>query len=87
VIIPLGFTVVCFLLGHQTTNRHRFTLIAFAVYVSIVTNTDFNSFRQNIPLMPMMGLVILDAIENLRQSRTTAQQQVTTLPVASRHAK
>jgi len=87
VIIPLGFTVVCLLLGHQSTNRHRFTLIAFATYVSIVTNTDFNSFRQNIPLMPMMGLVILDALEHLRQSQTVAQQQVTPLSAASRLAK
>jgi len=87
VIIPLGFTVVCFLLGHQTTNRHRFTLIAFATYVSIVTNTEFNSFRQNIPLMPIMGLVILDALEHLRQSRAMAQQRVTTLPAASRPEK
>lgn len=87
VIIPLGFTVVCLVLGHQTANRHRFTLIAFAVYVSIVTNTDFNSFRQNIPLMPMMGLVILDALEHLRQSRAMAQQRVTTLPAASRPEK
>jgi hypothetical protein len=31
------------------------------MYVGLVTNTEFNSFRQNIPFMAVMGIVILNA--------------------------
>ena len=67
VLIPLVFTVVCFVFGNRLSERHRFTLLTFCVYVSIVTNTDFNSFRQNIPLMPLLGLVILDIVSERRK--------------------
>ncbi|MFM8958399.1 MAG: hypothetical protein ACKOJH_13480 [Actinomycetota bacterium] len=69
VLIPLGFTIACLLLGPSLRERHRFTLLAFSIYVSVVTNTDFNSFRQNIPFMPLMGVVILDAIHSRRVAR------------------
>ena len=68
VLIPLGFTVACLLLGPRLRERHKFALLAFCIYVSIVTNTDFNSFRQNIPLMPLMGLITLDALASRRPS-------------------
>lgn len=67
VLIPLTFTVVCFVFGNRLSERHRFTLLTFCVYVSIVTNTDFNSFRQNIPLMPLLGLVIQDIMSERRR--------------------
>ena len=62
ILTPLVFTVVCFVFGNKLSERHRFVLLVFCIYVTIVTNTDFNSFRQNIPLMPLLGLVILDII-------------------------
>lgn len=68
VVIPLGFTVACVMLGPHLRERHKFTLLAFSIYVSIVTNTDFNSFRQNIPFMPLMGMVVLDALNQRRKS-------------------
>lgn len=66
VLIPLTFTISCLVLGPWLRERHRFTLLAFSIYVSIVTNTDFNSFRQNIPFMSMMGVVILEAFRDRR---------------------
>jgi hypothetical protein len=68
VVIPIAFTVICLLCGGIFTYRHRLALVAFSVYIGIVTNTDFNSFRQNIPLMPLMGMLILD-IYRSRESR------------------
>lgn len=78
ILIPIGFTLVCILFAHRLTERHKFTLLAFATYVSIVTNTDFNSFRQNIPLMPLMGVVILDFLKErkLRLSSTQPERSV-----------
>jgi hypothetical protein len=72
IIIPLLFTTVVIL-----TRRHSLlmqsVMWSFGVYVGIVTNTDFNSFRQNIPFMPVMGLVILLAWKEYRERRSEVQ--------------
>ena len=44
-----------------TTTTGKTTLASLAMYIGLVTNTDFNSFRQNIPFMAVMGIVILNA--------------------------
>jgi hypothetical protein len=66
IIIPLLFTTVVIL-----TRRHSLlmqsVMWSFGIYVGIVTNTDFNSFRQNIPFMPVMGLVVLLAWKEYRE--------------------
>jgi hypothetical protein len=67
ILIPAGMIVLMFFFGHRLRKRHQFTLLAFSMYVSIVTNTDFNSFRQNIPLMPLMGLMLLEILESRHQ--------------------
>jgi len=64
IVIPVAFTVVCLFLYRQLNDRARFTLLAFTTYSSVVIGTDFNSFRQNIPFMPLMGLVVLDVIRS-----------------------
>jgi hypothetical protein len=64
IIIPIAFTVVCVFAAQYLTNRGRFTILAFTFYVSVASSTDFNSFRQNIPFMPLMGLVVLNAIRS-----------------------
>lgn len=70
IIIPIAFTGVCLLYGPILNRRHRFTLVAFSCYVGIATNTDFNSFRQNIPLMPLLGMVVLDIMQSRRHNET-----------------
>ena len=74
IIIPLGFTIVCIIFGNRLRERHQFTLLAFCIYVSIVTNTDFNSFRQNIPLMPLMGMVLLDILYERRREKELSRR-------------
>jgi len=73
IVIPMAFTVVCLFFSHRLNDRARFTLVAFTVYASVVIGTDFNSFRQNIPFMPLMGLVVLGVIRsrNAEKSLTT----------------
>lgn len=72
IIIPLLFTVAVLV-----TRRHSLlmqsVMWSFGIYVGIVTNTDFNSFRQNIPFMPVMGLVVLLAWKEHRESRSEVQ--------------
>ena len=73
IVIPVAFTVVCLFLYRQLNDRARFTLLAFTTYSSVVIGTDFNSFRQNIPFMPLLGLVVLGVIRsrNADSSSTT----------------
>ncbi len=73
IVIPVAFTVVCLFFYRQLNDRARFTLLAFTIYSSVVIGTDFNSFRQNIPFMPLMGLVVLGVIRsrNADSSSTT----------------
>jgi hypothetical protein len=59
VVIPTLFTVLHLTRPHQVDAQSRVVLLAFSIYVGLATNTDFNSFRQNIPFMTAMGLVIL----------------------------
>jgi hypothetical protein len=59
IIIPVLFTWVILVRPHFATAKTRLVLVAFSIYVGLVTNTDFNSFRQNIPFMTVMGLAIL----------------------------
>lgn len=67
-VIPIVFTVISFVFAHRIRTRHLATLGAFFVYCSISTRTDFNSFRQNIPFMPLFGVAILQLVRNYRTS-------------------
>ena len=73
ILIPVTFTIVCLFFYRKLNDRARFTLLAFTIYSSVVIGTDFNSFRQNIPFMPLMGLVVLGVIRsrNADSSSTT----------------
>ena len=61
ILIPLGFMLALLLRPAVTTTIGRTALVSLAMYVGLVTNTEFNSFRQNIPFMAVMGIVILHA--------------------------
>ena len=61
ILIPLGFMLVLLLRPGATTTTGKTTLASLAMYIGLVTNTDFNSFRQNIPFMAVMGIVLLNA--------------------------
>ena len=72
ILIPLGFMLALLLRPAVTTTIGRTALVSLAMYVGLVTNTEFNSFRQNIPFMAVMGIVILHAwMPNQRKPRDT----------------
>jgi hypothetical protein len=79
IIIPLLFTVAVLV-----TRRHSLlmqsVMWSFGIYVGIVTNTDFNSFRQNIPFMPVMGLVVLLAWKEHQERHRDVQTLPLTVP-------
>ena len=75
IIIPALFTGVVLVRPHPATANTRLVLVAFSIYVGLVTNTDFNSFRQNIPFMTVMGLVILHHMRR-EPLESTSERQV-----------
>lgn len=79
IVIPTTFLGVT-LLTTRLSDLGRIVLWSFAIYLGLVTNTEFNSFRQNVPFMPMMGLVVLTEFErrltNSRVSPTTSIPQL-----------
>jgi len=62
IVIPAIFVMIA-LLSRQLSSFGKTMLLTFAIYVGIVTQTEFNSFRQNIPLIPLMGLVIIEHLK------------------------
>jgi hypothetical protein len=69
VVIPLLFTLLA-LTSRRFTTLGQSALLAFSIYVGLVTNTEFNSFRQNIPLIPVMGLVVVQHLSSRQSSPT-----------------
>jgi len=72
IIIPLLFTTAV-LLTRRRSLLMQSVMWSFGIYIGIVTNTDFNSFRQNIPFMPVMGLVVLLAWKEHQERRSEVQ--------------
>lgn len=70
ILIPLAFTLLV-LTSRDASPIMRWTLWSFAIYVGLVTNTDFNSFRQNVPLMPVMGFCVVNALQRWRALRVS----------------
>jgi hypothetical protein len=66
IVIPVAFIAICLFASRWLNDRDRFVLLAFTIYASVVVGTDFNSFRQNIPFMPLMGLTIVRYLASRR---------------------
>ena len=77
IVIPILFTISVLLARRQSLLMQS-VMWSFGIYVGIVTNTDFNSFRQNIPFMPAMGLVALLAWKEHQLSHNNPQSYALT---------
>jgi hypothetical protein len=60
ILIPALFTAAVLLRPERVTTQVRLILVTLCLYVSLASNTDFSSFRQNIPLMVVMGMVVVN---------------------------
>lgn len=58
IVIPVLFTLGALVAFRSPQRRHAAVILAFGFYVGLVTLTDFNSFRQNIPFMPTFGMLV-----------------------------
>lgn len=78
IVIPLTFTIGAIVAFRTPTRRHVAVLLAFGFYVGLVTLTDFNSFRQNIPFMPTFGMLVVLEWHVRRSANRSATQLVET---------
>ena len=67
ILIPSLFFATLLLRPAVATTRGRLALVALSLYIGLATNTDFNSFRQNIPFMAVMGIVIITTWTPVKQ--------------------
>jgi hypothetical protein len=57
ILIPLSFLVTTLFFLRQLKNESFLIFISFVFYLGLVSQTDFNSTRQNIPFIAAMGIV------------------------------
>jgi hypothetical protein len=68
-LIPITFAIVCVFLLRKLRGPAFVILTSFIFYLGLVSQTDFNSTRQNIPFLAAMGIVAVVNIEAAKSSR------------------
>jgi hypothetical protein len=68
-LIPITFAIVCVFFLRQLRGAAFVILTSFVFYLGLVSQTDFNSTRQNIPFLAAMGIVAVVNIEAAKGSR------------------
>lgn len=68
-LIPLSFVFVSLFLLRRLKKEAFVVFMSFVFYLGLVSQTDFNSTRQNIPFLAAMGIVSVVNIEAALRSR------------------
>jgi len=76
-LIPLSFVFISVLLLRHLKKESFLVFMSFVFYLGLVSQTDFNSTRQNIPFLAAMGIVSVVNIEAaLRNRRKKVSYQI-----------
>jgi hypothetical protein len=67
ILIPMLFLIAVFRHPDFLTKQKTLTLLAFFFFYGVVSQTSYNSTRQNIPFLICMGLLAAADIENFRK--------------------
>jgi hypothetical protein len=68
-LIPLSFLFISAFLLRQLKSQTLLLFMSFVFYLGLVSQTDFNSTRQNIPFLAAMGIIAVVNIEAALRSR------------------
>lgn len=68
-LIPLSFVFISFFLLRHLKQESFMIFMSFVFYLGLVSQTDFNSTRQNIPFLAAMGIISVVNIEAVLRSR------------------
>lgn len=75
-LIPVSFVFVSLFLLRQLKKEAFVVFMSFVFYLGLVSQTDFNSTRQNIPFLAAMGIISvvnIDPVLKSRQKRMLSQ--------------
>ena len=67
ILIPMLFLIAVFRHPDFLTKQKTLTLLAFFFFYGVVSQTSYNSTRQNIPFLVCMGVIAVADIEHFRK--------------------
>jgi hypothetical protein len=78
ILIPALFIITLLVPISSFRNMKIGMLIAFGTYSGIVTSYEFQSFRQYLPFIPVMGLCIIELLQRFLPRRTQQDSSIET---------
>jgi len=69
IAVPTLFALSLFVPFVRFERLRLWVLASFVIYLGVITGTDFTSFRQTLPFMPTMGLLVVHGWLELREGR------------------
>jgi hypothetical protein len=76
VLIPLLFTISLFIPNESIDRLKMIVISIFGYYIGITASSDFNSFRQNLPFVSVMGVVIIQTFRREKSTDSAEQPQL-----------
>lgn len=73
IAVPTLFSLSMFVPFTRSQHLRLWVLASFLVYLGVITGTEFTSFRQTLPFMPVMGLLVVQGWLELREGRGGAE--------------
>ena len=75
-LIPILFLIAVFRHPDFLTKQKTLTLLAFFFFYGVVSQTSYNSTRQNIPFLICMGVLAVADIEHFRKIKETVGKKL-----------
>ena len=70
IVVPVMFSIALFV-PRKSIDTFKFTVLAsIGFYLGITTKSDFNSFRQNLPFISVMAIIVIRTLLEDRQGRS-----------------
>jgi hypothetical protein len=76
ILIPMLFLIAVFRHPDFLTKQKTATLLAFFFFYGVVSQTSYNSTRQNIPFLVCMGLLAVADLEHFRKIKTKVKPKL-----------
>lgn len=80
VLVPLFFTVSCFIYTPRTTRLKLSVLASFVFFMAVSSGTEYLSVRQTLPIMPIMGFAALLSLTRPKRAVEPSQRNSAAIP-------
>lgn len=78
VLVPLLFTISLFIPKASCDRLKLLVITTFGFYIGIISGSDFTSFRQNLPFISVMAIVIIQTFRREQAFEPAGQPQLVT---------